>query len=166
MARNLPDEIVPILETVQSRIFSKDTPLDIWKIDYGPSILDGFMDLAAHLQLASLDGNSPEKWPAGYLMLMVLFNWEAAVQADGWTQYFESSDGEIEGVCMLFKHVGLPDEADSICRAREAAVYDSKTEVVAKAYGAKLHDYSVDLNRLEYLTQWFCDGADELLYRH
>ena len=165
MAKNLPAELIPILETVQSRIFSKDTPLDFWRIDHGPSILNGFMDLAAHLQLAILDGHSAEKWPAGYLMLMVLFNWEAAAQADGWSQYFDSSDRQIDSVCRLFIHVGLHDEAASIRRAREAADCDSDTAVVASAYGAHLHKYSVDLDRLEYLTQWFCDGADELLYR-
>jgi hypothetical protein len=165
MARNLPDEVVPILETVQSRFFSKDTPLDFWIIDHGPSILDGFMDLATQLQLAIFAGHSAEKWPGGYIMLMVLFNWEAAAQSDGWSQYFESSDGEIDGVCMLFSHVGLPDEAKSIRRAWAAADSDSDSTVVADAYGAHLHEYSVDLDRLEYLSQWFCDAADELLYR-
>jgi hypothetical protein len=168
MARNLPDEIVPILETVQSRFFSKDTPLDFWRTEQGQSLLNGFMDLAAQLQLALFDGHAPEEWPAGYMMLMVLFNWEAAAQADGWTQYFESSDGEIDSVCMLFKHIGLPEEAEAIRRAREAADLtesDSDTAVVAKAYGAKLHEYSVDLDRLEYLAKWFYEGADELLYR-
>jgi len=165
MERNLPNELIPILETVQSRFFSNDTPLDFWEIDHGPSILNGFMDLAAHLQLAIFEGHSPEKWPVGYMMLMVLFNWEADAQADGWSQYFESSDAEIDGVCMLFKHVGLPDEAESVRRAYEAADCESDTDVVADAYGAQAHEYSVDLDRLEYLTQWFCDGADELLYR-
>ena len=132
---------------------------------FGPSILNGFMDLAACLQLAVLDGHAPEEWPAGYVMLMALFNWEAGAQTDGWSQYFESTDGEIENVCMLFQHVGLPDEADSICRARKAADSDSDTSVVADAYGAQVHEYSIDLDRLEYLTQWFCDGSDELLYR-
>jgi hypothetical protein len=165
MARDIPDELVPILETVQSHFFSKDTPLDFWRIDDGPSILDGFMDLATQLQLAIFAGHAAEKWPAGYIMLMVLFNWEAAAQADGWSQYFESSDDEIDGVCMLFSHIGLPDEAESIRRARAAADSDSDTDV-ADAYSAQIHEYSVDLDRLEYLAQWFCDGADELLYRN
>lgn len=156
-----PEEVVPILEAVQNRLFSKETPLDFWKIDHGPSILNGFMDLAAELQLAIFDGFSPEGLPAGYVMLMTLFNWEASGQADGWSQYFESSDSEIESICALYELVGLPDEAESIRRARAAADSGSDTSVMADAYGAQLGD----LDRLEYLTQWFCDNSEQLLYR-
>lgn len=168
MARRLPDEIVPILEIVQSRFFSTDTPLDFWKTEQGRSLLNGFMDLAAQLQLALFDGHSHERWPAGYTMLMVLFNWEAAGQADGWSQYFESSDDEIDAVCMLFRHIGLPEEAEAIRRARGAidlAESDLDTAAVANAYIARPYKYSVDLDRLEYLAKWFHEGADELLYR-
>lgn len=168
MAKNLPDEIVPILEIVQSRFFSPETRLDFWKTEQGGSLLNGFMDLALQLQIALFDGHSHEKWPAGYTMLMLLFNWEAAGQADGWSQYFESSDDEIDSVCMLFRHVGLPEEAEAIRRAREAADLtesDLDTAIVANAYGAQSHKYSVDLDRLKYLAKWFHEGADELLYR-
>ena len=164
---NLPEEIVPVLEIVRGRFFSEDTPLDFWVAEQGQPLVSGFMDLASQLQLALFDGHSPEEWPEGYLMLMVLFNWEAGAQADWWSQYFESTDAEIDSVCMLFNHVGLPEEAESIRRAREAAAAvdsSSDTEVIANAYRAKPHKYSVDLDRLEYLAQWFCDGADELLY--
>lgn len=162
--KSLPENIRPILETVRERFFSADSQLDFWRGSYDPSMINGFMDLAAHLQLAIFDGQSPESWPPGYTMLMVLFAWESSAQADGWSQYFESSDGEIDAVCMLYTHVELPEEAEAIRRARSVAEVDDDPSAVSAAYDAESHDYSGDLDRLEYLAKWFCEGADELLY--
>lgn len=164
MPKSLPESIEPILQIVNERFFSAEAPLDFWRGGYDPSLINGFMDLAAHLQLAIFDGQSPESWPHGYTMLMVLFAWESGAQADGWSQYFDSTDGEIDAVCMLYKHVGLPEEAESIRRARSAAEHDDDRSAVSAAYGAERHECSDDVNRLEYLAKWFCEGADELLY--
>lgn len=161
MTNGLPEEVVPILETVQSRLFSEETPLDFWQIDHGPSILNGFMELAAQLQLALIEDFPAETLPAGYVMLMALFNWEASAQSDGWSQYFESSDSQFERIRQLYEIVGLPDEAESIRRARAAAASGADHSGVSDAYGSQLGD----LDRLEYLTQWFCDNSEQLLYR-
>ncbi len=161
MTNGLPEEVVPLLETVHSRLFPKDTPLDFWQIDHGPSILNGFMELAAQIQLALIDGDPGEAIPAGYLMLMALFSWEASAQADGWSQYFESSEGQIKRICQLYEIVGLPDEAEAIRRARAAVDNGAGHLEVAGAYGSQLGD----LDRLEYLTEWFCDNSEQLLYR-
>ncbi len=165
MPSELPDNIVPYLQAVNQRMFEGQAPLDFWRMDDDRSIVTGFMDLAGLLQLAILDGETHETWPSGYKMLMVLFQWEAEAQSDGWNQYFESSDDHIEGVCSLYKFVGLPDEAQSIRRARNAGNQSGLVEDVSAAYGAATHPYSADLDRLDFLAHWFRDNADFYLYK-
>ena len=119
MPNELPDNIVPHLQSVNQKMFYGQAPLDFWQLDDDQSVTDGFMELAAILELAVLEGEFPEKWPNGYRMIMVLFSWEGSAQSDGWSQYFEASDEQLTGVCSLYKFVDLPEEAEAITRAHE-----------------------------------------------
>ena len=165
MPNQLPEQLIPHLEKVNKRMFRRGIPLDFWRAESIEHVVGGFMDLAGILKLAIIDGESPDTWPTGYRMLMVLFDWEASAQSDGWSQYYESSDEQIKGVCALYKLVGLEAEAKSIERAHKVASHSSDDNVVAAAYDALRHDYSMDLDRIEYLAAWFRDNADFYLYK-
>ena len=146
-------------------MFDGREPLDFWSWGDDRAMVTGFMDLACMLELAVLNGESPELWPAGYRKLMLLFNWEASAQSDGWSQYFEATDELVEAVCTLFRFIGLPEEADAIRRARSAADEGGDVEELSAAYNAVRHEMSVDLDRLEYMARWFRDNAGFYLYR-
>ncbi len=165
MTDQLPDRLVPHLQNVSQRMFDGRAPLDFWRWGDDQAIITGFMDLAALLELAVVKGESPETWPNGYRMIMQLFGWEGWAQSDGWSQYFEASDAQIAGVCSLYRFVGLPEEAKAITRAHAAVNQGGEVEDVSAAYSASTHDYSHDLDRLDYLAKWFRDNADFYLYK-
>ncbi len=165
MANLLPDNLVPHLQSVNQRMFDGRAPLDFWRWGNEQSMVTGFMDLAGLLQLAALNGESPDTWPNGYRMIMLLFNWEASAQSDGWSQYFSTPDEQVASVCSLYKFVGLPEEAEAISKAREVVGRGGNEADVSAAYAASRHALSVDLDRLEHLAKWFRDNADFYLYK-
>jgi hypothetical protein len=163
MPNSLPPIIVPLLEKVRTRIPARDVPLDFWQIESGPKILDGFMSLASELMLSHL---SEDEVPPGYVVLSYLFSWEADCQADGWGAFGNISSDDFERVCRYFEEeVDLAPEAKSL--RHQMNVYEQDPDnYEALVAAAELHSHplSGDLDRLEYLTQYFCDHADRLLY--
>ena len=158
----LPKNILPLLEQVRANIPLRDVPLDFWQIDSGPHILDGFMELASALQLSDLE---EEDVPHGYVVLTTLFSWEAECQFDGWTAFDNVADDEFERICEFFKEVGLPAEAISLTEQMRVYCADpDDAEALYEICSSTEHSLSRDLDRLEYLTQYFCDHADSLLY--
>ncbi len=165
MANRLPENLIPHLQNVSQRMFKGKAPLDFWRWGNEQSMVTGFMDLAGLLELAAVNGESPDTWPHGYRMIMVLFSWEGWAQSDGWSQYFEASDEQVTGLCSLYEFVGLPEEAEAISRARRVAGQGGDEADVSAAYGASKHAFSLDLDRLDYLAKWFRDNADFYLYK-
>jgi hypothetical protein len=162
MPGSLPLIVQPLLEKVRARIPARNVPLDFWQIDSGPLILDGFMDLASLLMLSDL---REEDVPRGYLMLSYLFDWEAQCQSDGWSAFGHKSLTEFERICGFYGEVGLADEAASLW-AQMAAFRRNPDDHsgMEEVASSKSHELSGDLDRVEYLTQYFCDHAEELLY--
>jgi hypothetical protein len=159
---NLPAKVVLLLEKVRARIPQKDVPLDFWRIESGPKILDGFMEFAALLIESDLDEDDV---PYGYVQLAYLFKWEADCQFDGWGAFGDTSPRDFERVCSIFAEVGLESEALSLAHQMKVYLADSKdNDALSQAAEEFEHELSGDLDRLEYLTQYFCDHADELLY--
>ena len=159
---DVPSAIQPILERVRAGIPGRGVPLDFWQIDDGPSILDGFMELAA--QLMSSDVRE-EDLPRGYIVLAYLFNWEAQCQSDGWGAFGNVSEGEFERILSFYREVGLDEEADSLVAQRSAYLKDpGDTVALQAAVDESEHELSGDLDRLEFLTQYFCDNAAVLFY--
>lgn len=160
--RQLPANVIPFLEQVRAGIPQRDVPLDFWRIDSGPKILDGFMNLAALLVESDLD---EEEVPRGYVLLAYLFKWEADCQADGWGAFAHASGQDFERICSLFAEVGLEAEALSLAHQMKAYLAGpNDAEALHRASAEFAHALSGDLDRLEYLTQYFCDHADDLLY--
>ena len=158
----LPSNLVPLLEQVRRRIPVKNVPLDFWRIESGPRILDGFMDLANLLRLSDL---TEEDVPRGYVVLASLFSWEADCQADGWGAFANVDDKKFERLCSFYSQVGLEAEARSLVeQMRVFTVNPNNLEARHQAASSTRHELSGDLDRLEYLTQYFCDHADQLLY--
>jgi hypothetical protein len=162
--RQLPASVVPLLEQVRARMPQRDVPLDFWRIDSGPRILDGFMDLAALLSDSDLE---EESVPRGYVLLAHLFAWEAGCQCDGWGAFGNIPARDFDRICLMFTEVGLEAEARALAQQMKAYRADpADAAALAQAAAECRHALSGDLDRLEYLTQYFCDHADELLYRH
>jgi hypothetical protein len=162
MPNQLPPNLLPLLEEVCSRVPARDVPLDFWRIESGPKILDAFLDLAALLVQSTLEEGSV---PRGYVLLAYLFQWEADCQSDGWGAFGNVNAAEFKRICDFYREVGLEKESNSLAH-QMAAYSDNPSDQVAlfEAADAHRHDLSGDLDRLEYLTQYFCDNAEELLY--
>jgi hypothetical protein len=157
-----PTIVVPLLEEVRTVVLGHGVPQDFWTIDSGPKILDGFMELAALLMASDL---RESEVPHGYVLLAYLFKWEADCQSDGWGAFGNISSRDFERIRSFFCEVGLEAEASSL--AHQMAVYQadpSNMEALVEACQVTRHALSGDLDRLEYLTQYFCDHANELLY--
>lgn len=161
MEDQLPMAVTPLLAKVL-RGLGRNAPLDFWTIDHGPTILNGFCELASLLELSDID---EDKIPYGYILLTRLFNWEAACQFGGWGAFASISDKEFKAVLQCFNETGLSDEAESL-QVQMIAYQKNPDDLEALFFSAqqKAHALSGDLDRLEYLTQYFCDHADELLY--
>ena len=162
MRTTLPSAVLPLLETVRNRIPAKNVPLDFWQIDSGPKILAGFMELAPLLLSSEID---EREVPRGYVLLAYVFDWESNCQFDGWGAFGNIGDAEFERVCQCFEELGLPAEAKSLRHQMQFyKVTPDDDEALVRATELYRHDLSGNLDRLEYLTQYLCDHADELLY--
>lgn len=162
MSGSLPSILLPHLEALRSRIPARNVPLDFWQIDSGPKILNGFMDLASVLMQSDID---EREVPKGYVMLAYVFDWEASCQSDGWGAFRNIGPDQFERVCEYFEQLELPAEARSLRHQME--IYRRSPddhEALVQASDRFAHPLSGDLDRLEYLTQYFCDHADALLY--
>jgi hypothetical protein len=159
----LPDALTPLLESVvRTTVRGRAVPLDFWQIDSGPQILDGFMALAPLLMQSDLDEAA---LPRGYAMLARLFQWEADCQSDGWGAFAHIGSADFERLCTLYDEVGLAAEAHSLRHQMSAYRSDpDDIDSLVRAAQATRHPLSGDLDRLEHLTQYFCDHAAELLY--
>ena len=163
MSPTLPPIVVPLLERVRARIPARNVPLDFWLIESGARILDGFMSLASELVISDL---SEHEVPRGYVVLAHLFSWEADCQSDGWGAFGNIDPDDFERVCRYFEEdVDLAPEAKSL--RHQMSVYEQDPdnhEALAAAAALYRHPLSGDLDRLEYLTQYFCDHAVQMLY--
>lgn len=159
----LPDVLTPLLESVvRTTVRGRNVPLDSWQIDSGRQILDGFMALAGLLMQSDLNEAA---LPRGYAMLARLFRWESDCQFDGWGAFGNIDSADFERLCALYEEVGLPAEAQSLRHQMSVYRFDpDDIDALVRAAQAKRHPLSGDLDRLEHLTQYFCDHAAELLY--
>ncbi|HEY0064239.1 MAG TPA: hypothetical protein VGC21_19135 [Telluria sp.] len=162
MDKQIPPAMVPLLQKAASVFPHKKLPLAFWTSNHGPTILDGFSALAPLV----LDADVPQDAiPHGYRMLACLFDWEAQCQFNGWGAFENVSEDDFSAILAGFTEVGLVAEADSLraqMDAFRAHPDDLEQWLIAAQEGR--HAFSGDLDRLEYLTQYFCDHADRLLY--
>ena len=120
------------------------------------------MELASLLTLSDL---AEQDVPFGYVMLAALFSWEAECQFDGWGAFGNISDQEFQRLCSFYSQVGLEDEAKSLAEQMRSYKNDPEDlNALNLPFSSTEHNLSGDLDRLEYLTQYFCDNADKLLY--
>ena len=153
----LPDQVKPVLEKVAAKF---RLPVELWHSENGPRILDAFCELAAKLDESELD---PDQLPDGYLLLALLFGWESECQFEGWNA-FAWKRNEIGAIVVAFRLVGLADEASALSRAFEAWLADHDDhDAISRAYGEGTNSMS-DSDRMEYLTDYFCNHAAEMFY--
>lgn len=158
----LPESVVPVLrEAVASPVLPRGLPLEIWKAPVRHTWVDVFLELGINL----FQSDIPEEGlPRGFILVAYLFNWEAACQSEGW-HAFDNESSSIDRVIDSFREVGLSGEADAVSRA--LAVWQSSggnVDLTTRAYDASSHEYSVDLDRMEYLACYFVDNAQRLFY--
>lgn len=162
MSKQLPAAMAPLLRKAVSVFAHKKLPLDFWRVDHGPTILDGFSALAPVILNAGLPD---EAIPPGYLQLAILFDWEAQCQFNGWGAFDNIDDARFAAILAGFEEVGLAAEADSLRRQMDAFhAHPDDLEQWLMAAQEGRHAFSGDMDRLEYLTQYYCDHADRLLY--
>jgi hypothetical protein len=162
MTARIPPAILPLLAKAAGVFPHKKLPPDFWRSEHGPTILDGFSALAPLILTAEVPASAI---PAGYWMLARLFDWEAQCQFNGWGAFENVSGAEFAAILQDFTAVGLVAEADSLRRQMDAFhAHPDDLEPMLQAAEDSRHAFSGDLDRLEYLTQYFCDHADALLY--
>lgn len=162
MEVHLPEKLLPLLEQTVRGLRRTNVPADFWTIDHGPTILEGFSVLASLLLSSNV---LEEEVPHGYVVLAYLFNWESECQFDGWDAFKNIGPTEFGRVLKYFSEVGLNAEAESLQVQMATYVRDpDDLEALNMAAGQATHALSGDLDRLEYLTQYLCDHAEELLY--
>lgn len=159
---SLPESVRPILETVVRQPgVAHGLPLEFWRHPDHRTWIDAFMELAIALDQSDLDAAS---LPRGYALIASLFDWEMQCQYSGWHALDNRRDA-LASICIAYEEVGLAGEAEALRRAFAAwDASDGDHTATSAAYGAAAHDYSVDLDRLEYLAGYFIDHADRLLY--
>lgn len=159
----IPPDVVPLLQQVLLSLpHRRGLPLEFWNHDHQASVLDAFMAFASALMRSDL---REEDLPQGYVMLAYLFHWEADCQADGWGAFGNIDSRNFKQVCGFFAEVGLHDEAVSL--RHQMAVYEAHPDdhtALNAASEAHRHPLSGDLDRLDYLSQYFCEHAERLLY--
>ena len=158
----LPAALVPLLEQVRRANARHGAPLEFWRMEHGPAIFDGFAALADLLMQSEL---TEDEVPRGYVMLAHLFQWEVNFNVNGWGALDNISEIDFETLCGYFGEVGLAGQARSL--GLRMAAYRRNPEdmgALIRAGADVPGDIPGDIERAEYLTQYFCDHADELLY--
>ncbi|MDD2759113.1 MAG: hypothetical protein PHH11_02340 [Methylomonas sp.] len=158
----LPPNIIPLLEqTLKSPLVPRGTPLEIWKSENHRSWIDIFTELGIVLFNSDLPADG---LPRGYILVAYLFDWEAQCQFDGW-HAFGNRSSTIDQIIKAYEEVGLKGEADALRRAHAAwERSNGDMDATSMAYGELRHEYSVDLDRLEFLVCYFIDNAEQLFY--
>lgn len=162
MGKQIPPAMLPLLRRAAMVFPHKKLPPDFWRNDHGPTILDGFSALAPLILGAGLPDAAI---PPGYRMLALLFDWESQCQFNGWGAFENVNDAEFAAILQGYASVGLVAEATSLRKQMDAFLaHPDDLEPMLLAAEAHRHAFSGELDRLEYLTQYFCDHADALLY--
>ncbi len=153
----LPDQILPVLRKVSS---DHSLPIELWKASNGNRIMAAFSDLAMKIDLVDID---VQGLPKGYGLLKVLFRWETECQFGGWNAFDWAP--ETATIVNAYSEVGLQGEAKAIARAADAWLKSPDDyDAITTAYSTETHEHSVDIDRLEYLVDYFCRNAEELFY--
>jgi hypothetical protein len=158
----LPANVIPILEaTVNSPVLPRGLPLEIWKAEDHRAWVAAFMELGIGL----FNSDIPEEdLPRGFPLVAHLFDWEAQCQAEGW-HAFGNRVSTIDAVIDAYKAVGLPQEAEALrCAFAAWCASSGDANATSAAYDALKHEYSGDVDRLEYLVCHFVDNAHSLFY--
>lgn len=160
---HLPPDVVPLLKQVlQSLPHRRGLPLEFWNHDHQASVLDAFMAFASALMRSDL---REEDLPQGYVMLAHLFHWEADCQSDGWGAFGNIDSRDFQRVCGFYCEIGLPREAESLQQQMAAyQVHPDDLAALNAVAEAHRHSHSGDLDRLDYLAEYFCEHAERLLY--
>jgi hypothetical protein len=158
----LPPRVVPILEaTLRSPLVARGTPLEIWRAEDHRTWVDSFMELGIRLFNS---GILDQGLPLGYSLVADLFDWEAQCQLSGW-HAFSNRRETVARIIEAYAIVGLAGEADALKAAfSEWNSSETDNDAISAAYASVHHEYSVDLDRLEYLVCFFVDNADRLFY--
>jgi hypothetical protein len=158
----VPAAVMPILEAVlRSPLLRKSMPLEVWKIEHGPTLLTALSELGLQLYASTL---AEDELPRGYGLVAYLFDWEAQCQYSGWMA-FANRSSHMQSVIDAYREVGLDGEAQALALAWQAwKAADGDITAVDLAYSQVRHDYTVDLDRLEYLAEYFFDNAHRLFY--
>lgn len=160
---DLPPIVLPLIARSKQAIQRPRLPDAFWEIDHGPTILDAFMALA--LEMNMLPVAERNALPDGYRLLACLFGWEADCQFDGWGAFGNIGESRFNAVCEAYRFVGLVAEAESLQVQMTAyRLNPGNAEALQAAIDSTRHALSGDLDRLEYLTQYLCDHAQQLLY--
>lgn len=158
----VPSCVIPILRDLQSSpLVAKGTPLEIWKAEDHRTWVASFTELG----IALYNSDLPEEGlPEGYVLAAYLFDWEAQCQFDGWSALGNRSS-TMPRVLSSFRAVGLDGEAEALDQAWSVwRATGGDTDATSSAYSGVRHEYSIDLDRLEYLACYFVDNADRLFY--
>ncbi|WP_347986037.1 hypothetical protein [Methylomonas sp. AM2-LC] len=158
----LPTQVIPILEAVsKSPVAPKNTPIEIWKANNHSNCIDLFMELGIALFNSDI---AEEGLPKGYILVAYLFDWEAQCQFSGWYA-FGNREATIQRVIDSYKAVGLRCEADALERGYDAWLStDGDVDAVTTAYNDLPNEYTVDIDRMEFLVSYFVDNANSLFY--
>ena len=98
------------------------------------------------------------------MLVAYLFDWEAQCQFEAW-HAFGNRMADVHRTIEAYREVGLEGEANALVRALAAwRASDGDIEQTSAAYAQERHDYSVDLDRMEYLACYFVDNAARLFY--
>jgi hypothetical protein len=158
----LPFVVVPLLEeTVSRKHLPKDYPIEFWKAENHRGWIDAFMVFGSLLFYSDIP---EESLPRAYAQVAYLFDWEAQCQRSGWSA-FDNRHDAMDRILESYCEVGLAGEAAALKAAYQAWLGTSGSfESTSQAYDEFSHEFSIDLDRLEYLAAYFVDHADRLFY--
>ncbi len=122
--------------------------------------MDCFIKLAAELTVSEINLSS---YPKGYRLSCLLFQWEHECQAEGWNAFDWTPN--IKQVVEAYSEVGLLGEGKAIEKAADAWLRSPEDyAAVSAAYGQERSEAERDLDRLEYLVDYFCERSAEMFY--
>ncbi|XAH22530.1 hypothetical protein AAFF27_21365 [Xylophilus sp. GW821-FHT01B05] len=161
-SEHLPANVVPILEaTSKSPLVAAGTPLELWRAANHRTWVASFTELGIALFNSDLDEST---LPHGYALVAYLFDWETQCQFDGWDA-LDNRSNTLHRVIAGYEEVGLSGEARALARAFSAWNESGGDHTAtSEAYDEVSHEYTVDLDRLDFLACYFVDHADRLFY--
>lgn len=168
----LPDFVLKELEETRNYLIKyndadEEISLEFWKCNDIDIVESGFYELSERLNI--FDIINIEKYPYGFFLVTLIFNWESQRSSEGLLVAFINmkniSNNFFIELIKCYKYIKLEEEAKAIELAYFTFLSNPENENnINKAYKSVENEYSKDYERIPYIVEYLIKESNRLFY--